>query len=566
MTQRLDMRGHSGVKQRKTSRDIRQKDPPMSSTAWRVPLIGALFLFALSAVVLMIMRPLMAIDETRYVTVAWEMWQGGSKLVPHLNGAIYSDKPPLLFWLINIVWSVTGPSEWAARLVAPAFGLLSVGLVAMLARKLWPEEPERAGLAALILGTSGVFLLFGSTTMFDTMLTAATLTGMLAVWAMRDTERFAPVIGLGIALAFGVFAKGPVILVHVLPTALLMPLWATGAERPALKQWYARIGIGFLIGFGIVLLWLGPAIIFGGAEYREQILWKQSAGRMVESFAHGRPVWFFVALLPFFLWPWGWSRAGLATFKPSRLWEDAGTRMVTVWFVAAFVAFSLISGKQAHYLVPEMPALALILSGLLPTAERRMRWLRLLWLLPGVATAIAAASVHFGAFPELPEGTGSWLFVIAGVALLVGGALIVLKARQGWFAEAFVAPLVLIAIQIMVWPILWKVYDPAPIASLIASHSENGVATTDRGYAGQFSFVARLENPVTVLGNSADLGRWMAAHPDGLVLAANPIEGVDGLSQIAERHFRQNDWRLYQVAEAIAPSASDAAATPSSAN
>ena len=84
--------------------------------------------------------------------------------------------------------------------------------------------------------------------MFDTMLTAATLLGMLAVWAMRDTERFAPVIGLGIALAFGVFAKGPVILVHVLPTALLMPLWATGAERRRRVGWTgAGVGMGMRV-------------------------------------------------------------------------------------------------------------------------------------------------------------------------------------------------------------------------------------------------------------------------------------------------------------------------------
>lgn len=268
-----------------------------------------------------------------------------------------------------------------------------------------------------------------------------------------------------------------------------------------------------------------------------------------------------MALLPFYLWPWGWSRAGLAAFKPARLWADPGTRMVTTWAVTAFVAFSLISGKQAHYLVPELPALALILSGMLPTAQKRMLGLRLLWLLPGLLAAIAAGAVDFGAFPELPDGTGSWLFLIAGVVILLATGLLVLKAQEGWRGEAFVAPLVLVAIQVMVWPILWKVYDPRPIADLIAAHSSHGVATTDGNYAGQFSYVARLETPVNVLGNSADLGRWMAAHPGGLVLAPKALEGVDGLSEIAERHFRQRDWRLYQVAATIAPAAGAAPAS-----
>ena len=53
-------------------------------------------------------RPLLPVDETRYVSVAWEMWQRGDFLVPHLNGSPYSDKPPLLFWLMHAGWWVFG--------------------------------------------------------------------------------------------------------------------------------------------------------------------------------------------------------------------------------------------------------------------------------------------------------------------------------------------------------------------------------------------------------------------------------------------------------------------------
>ena len=46
-------------------------------------------------------RPLLPVDETRYLAVAWEMWRDGNFLVPHLNGETYSHKPPLLFWLMH---------------------------------------------------------------------------------------------------------------------------------------------------------------------------------------------------------------------------------------------------------------------------------------------------------------------------------------------------------------------------------------------------------------------------------------------------------------------------------
>ena len=57
-------------------------------------------------------RPDIPIDETRYVSVAWEMWSGGDWLVMHRNGEPYHHKPPLLFWLIGLGWGVLGVVDW----------------------------------------------------------------------------------------------------------------------------------------------------------------------------------------------------------------------------------------------------------------------------------------------------------------------------------------------------------------------------------------------------------------------------------------------------------------------
>lgn len=54
-------------------------------------------------------------------------------------------------------------------------------------------------------------------------------------------------------------------------------------------------------------LWVVPAILLGGPEHRDLILWKQSSGRMVSSFAHARPWWFILAALPLMLVPWPWK-------------------------------------------------------------------------------------------------------------------------------------------------------------------------------------------------------------------------------------------------------------------
>jgi 4-amino-4-deoxy-L-arabinose transferase-like glycosyltransferase len=115
-------------------------------------------------------RPLLPVDETRYLAVAWEMGEGGHWLVPRLNGEIYSHKPPLLFWLVNLVWTITGVSEIAGRLVGPAFGAGAIVATAALARRLWPEDAGAGGRAALALAGTLTFTLYAGLTMFDSML------------------------------------------------------------------------------------------------------------------------------------------------------------------------------------------------------------------------------------------------------------------------------------------------------------------------------------------------------------------------------------------------------------
>ena len=50
---------------------------------WWLLTIGGVSLLTLLSLAL---RPLFPVDETRYIAVAWEMWEQREFLVPHLNG------------------------------------------------------------------------------------------------------------------------------------------------------------------------------------------------------------------------------------------------------------------------------------------------------------------------------------------------------------------------------------------------------------------------------------------------------------------------------------------------
>jgi len=149
-------------------------------------------------------RTFLQIDETRYVTVAWEMWIGGEWLVPSLNGELYHHKPPLLFWLMHLGWAVFGVNEWWPRIIPGLFSLGSLWLTALLARQLWPQQPQIAQWAPLILLSSLLWSLFTSATMFDMVLAFFTLLGMVAIVHAGHKNELKAYGLLGVAIGLGI--------------------------------------------------------------------------------------------------------------------------------------------------------------------------------------------------------------------------------------------------------------------------------------------------------------------------------------------------------------------------
>ncbi|WP_372839868.1 ArnT family glycosyltransferase [Phaeovulum sp.] len=522
--------------------------PTQAGSNGRAYLVAALVLFFVAVLSLISLRPLMPLDETRYLAVAWEMWTGGSKFVPHLNGELYSHKPPMLFWLINLVWSVTGPSGFAARMVGPAFGLIALLLTAVLARLLWPNDAARPGRAALVLASTGVFLFYGSSTMFDVMLAVGVLVALIGVVLLHRDMGWKAVAVLASGLAFGVLAKGPVALLHVLPVALSMPLWAAPDARPPLRAWYGRIGLAVLIAFGLVMLWLGPALVLGGPEYRYDVLWRQSAGRMVESFAHVEPFWFYLALVPVYLWPWGWSRAGLAAFSPRRLWSNEGERFVAVWLVSVLLAFSAVSGKLPHYLVPEMPAAALLLACALPKQAVARLW-RLMWLLPALAVLALGVAIWTGAFQ--PNGLAPialpTINLAATVLILLALVGVVWWRRSGAFGVALVAPATLLMLHLTLSDTLFAQYSTERVGQWLGENEAQGIARFDpRNYHGEFNFTGRLQGPLPALADQGAVQDWALAHPGGALVSVEEL-AIEGLILVAEEPLRGRNLRLYRV-------------------
>ena len=496
-------------------------------------------LWVIAVSVALVTRPPLPVDETRYLSVAWAMWVDGDYLVPHLNGEAYSEKPPLLFWLMTLGWSVFGVNEWWPRLVAPLFGLASLLLTARLARALWPTADRVHRVAPLVLLGNFSWGLFTTLTMFDMLLAFFTLLGLVGLVRAWHDGRWAGFLILGCAIGAGVLAKGPVILVHTLPVALLAPVWgprlaqADGRREPASgwRRWYLRLLAAVGVGAAVGLAWAVPAALFGGEEYARAIFWGQSAGRMVGAADHARGWWIYGAALPLLLLPWVlWPRLWRARPAVKTALGEGGVLFCLCWFLADVVLFSAFSGKQLHYLLPALPAIALTVTyGLVSPASENRDEGSGRDLTPPIALA-TLFGLGAAALPLLKHWDGApwWAEVVDGRwgwALIALALLVLARPPKTVFAGALTITgfslAVITTLHLAARPVLQEAFDLRPLSRALGEWQHDGIALANFSkYHGQFHFLGRLERPIAEIGQQwPDEKVFYDANPEGRVIS-----------------------------------------------
>lgn len=513
----------------------------------------ALVLSAGLGLLMLACRPLLPVDETRYLSVAWEMWLRGDFLVPHKNFAVYVDKPPLLFWLMQAGWAVFGVNAWWPRLLPTLASMAALLLVARLAAALWPQQPRLARLAPWLLATMLLWQVFTGAVMFDTLLAVFALLALNALVAPPFGRARWGWFALGVG--GGLLTKGPVILLHTLPAALTAPWWRpglSGGERTDWRRWYGGLLLGVLGGGLMLTTWLGPAVLRAGAAYGNAIGYHQTADRLVRSYSHRRPWWWYLQLAPALALPWTfWPPLyrGLGRLRGG----DAGVRFCVVAMLPAFVVFCVISGKQAHYLLPLLAPLALLGARALDAVDDRgddtLRACRF-WPL---ALLLAASAVAVLALPVL-RPRQAWLatvplYVPAGLAasalLLIVAARV--PARRASYATGLVFAVAFAGFYAGVMQALGPRYDLRPAATRVAAAqaADAPVAFVGR-YHAQFSFLGRLREPLAEL-RGWQLPAWAAAHPQGSVAVECDGEPKPPAGVYQQPH-RSGSLRLWPVA------------------
>lgn len=326
--------------------------PRLVDVALIVLLVAPLLFFRLGS------APLANPDEGRYAEVPREMLASGDFVLPRLDGVLFLDKPPLLYWLIAGVYAIAGPSELAARLVPALSGLAGCIAAYLLACGPWGRRPALAG--ALVLGTSILWLAISRIVLTDMLASASISTALFAFLAgMYEPpggrrRAFFSLVYLAAGLA--TLAKG--LIGFLLPGAVVVLFLLARKAWSRLRPFYLPSGVAiFLL---VALPWHVLAALRHPRFASYYFVHEHFQRYFTASHGRVQPFWFFLPVLLIGLFPW-------AGFLPSafrRVRSDTAWFFV-IWATFVLLFFSASGSKLIPYVLPAMPPLAMLIGRVL---------------------------------------------------------------------------------------------------------------------------------------------------------------------------------------------------------
>lgn len=258
--------------------------------------------------------PLMDIDETRYASMARDMFNTGDFTTLKLNGEFFFEKPPLYFWLECLSFAFFGKvNEFTVRFPVALTGFLSPIVLYFFAKKC--VSRKFAFISALILATCAEFVILAKFSILDTILAffvqLSVVSGFLTFFVSEKSKKYC-------WWAFYAFS-GCAVMAKGIP----------GAALPVSIMFFASIWFkkfkeifkpshilpGLALFFAITLPWhVAMLKTYSPAFFNEYIM-KHHIARFLNSESIGRkqPVWFFAVTLLWGLFPW--TIPFLATLK-----------------------------------------------------------------------------------------------------------------------------------------------------------------------------------------------------------------------------------------------------------
>lgn len=435
-----------------TSTRLDRPQPAMAARSWNPASIALIVLLWLVLHVGGLFSPGLLDDvDSVYLEVAREMLTRHDLVTPYVDGIRFFDKPPLMYWLAAGSMRLFGPHDWAGRLplalLTLALLLSTYALGIRLFRSVSPaSHPDRAGLyAALALGSAIGPYLYTRFFIPDIAVTLwlALAIGCFLIAVDRDRPHTPdrepapsgsplwPMLGFGTALAANSLTKGMI--------GVVLSLLFAGAYLAVQRQFGLLRRLHLPAATAIFLLLAAPWHVLAalrnppvpmpagvGLPAQAGWAWFYLYNEHIARFLSRRiphdygqvpiPLFWLLALL----WLFPWVAFLPAALRPHlqrtrdrlTLQTHESTLALLLW-AGVMLLFFTVSARQEYYSLPALPALALLVAGVLARADllgattTRQAVLRcsLFGLVPiGSLVALIAACFALAA-PTPPPGT-----------------------------------------------------------------------------------------------------------------------------------------------------------------
>jgi 4-amino-4-deoxy-L-arabinose transferase-like glycosyltransferase len=436
---------------------------------------GFLFFYGLGAF------GLLGADEPRYAQVAREMLDRHDWVTPTLQGRPWLEKPPLYYWQAMAAYSVFGVSDRAARIPGAMDAVLLVVTVYLFLRRFRPgSETDGALITASCAGTIG----FARGASTDLPLTAMFAIAMLGWYFWYENRKRIGLIVFYLFLALAMLAKGPVAIFFA-GVILVIFLSARRDWRAVFSSLWIP---GILLFVAVSLPWY-VAVQLRNPEFFRIFILEHNLGRFGQDLYHHRqPFWFYLPVLLLSLMPWTvWFILAFAE-RVRLLWSDqreaiTGSRdswqtFLLIWLLVPVLFFSASQSKLPGYILPSIPAGALLVADYIRSRQRARREVSTVLagihaLLCGtlVFAALAASGIQLN--HRLLAGKGTYIAAVAAVLVMIGVAAALARMGLRMLRPATMIPVVVgvAALLKLAAPAIDATQSSRPVAELIQSFS-----------------------------------------------------------------------------------------------
>ena len=426
-------------------------------------------------------HPLWDPDEAKHAEVAREMLVEGRWLEPLVNFEPYHHKPSALYLAIGAAYRVFGTNEFGARFVSATCAWLTLVLVCAFGLR---RSVDEGLLATLLLAACVLFLMVGRFTNFDAPLTLCMTSAVLALARLIESRRARDALWLFVSVGFAFLVKGPAALALIaIPVALA--LWHGDLEWRDLELSRGLMALGAITGS-----WIIPTLVFA-PRYLEEFLWVHNVERYLAPVGadvfHPQPFWFFLPVVAGALLPWSvWVPAALTrvVVGPS----DPSSRVLAEYALWVVVFFSLSSGKLATYVLPAVPALALLTARWLLAERDEARAGRVASMLSAILCVLLCPAAYV--YLRL-EAAPLVRYAIVFLPVSLAGIAVAMSARRSALRAA-----VSLSAALAASLLAFNVFAAAPLSSWV---SDADLAARARAFGRPRCVIAYRVRPFSFL-------------------------------------------------------------------